>query len=98
MGDRIAALVEAQRPQLALWIPVFYALGIAGYFALPVEPRGWMLAALGGVLPLAARRRSFRAGPLARVLLLALILPGARLHGGGAARRGRWRRRCCRGR
>ena len=96
MGDRIAALVEAQRPRLALWIPVFYAFGIAGYFALPVEPQGWMLAALGGMLLLAAAdvvpRRADGAGAA-----LALILPASASRPRRCGR-GRWRRRCCRGR
>jgi competence protein ComEC len=73
--ERIAALVEAQRPRLALWIPVFYAFGIAGYFAAPSEPSGSMLAGLGAALALVAATL-LRAGPMARLLLVALLLPG----------------------
>ena len=84
-ADRLAALIEAQRPHLALWIPVFFALGIALYFAVPAEPEG---VDAGGARRRAGRRRSatlFRVGPVARVLLLALLLPGLGFGGGGAA-------------
>ena len=73
-ADRLAALVEAQRPHLALWIPVLFGLGIALYFALPVEPAGWMLAALAGPIVVGLATLT-RVGPLPRVLLLALLLP-----------------------
>lgn len=73
--SRIAALVEAQRPHLALWSPVFLAVGIGIYFSVPVEPPAFLLAALAGVLVLVAAS-AVRAGPVARVLLLALLLPG----------------------
>ena len=46
MGSWLAALIEAQRPSLALWIPVLFGLGIALYFVAPSEPSGWMLAVL----------------------------------------------------
>ena len=72
---RIAALVDAQRPHLALWSPVFLALGIGLYFALPTEPEPWMSAPLAAVLLLLAAG-AVRAGPLGRVLVLALLLPG----------------------
>ena len=74
-GDRLAALIETQRPHLALWIPVFFALGIALYFAVPAEPEGWMLAALAFVLAVGFATL-FRVGPVARALLLAAVLPG----------------------
>ena len=41
MGSRLAALIESQRPQLALWVPVLFGLGIALYFASPAEPPGF---------------------------------------------------------
>ncbi len=74
-GDRLAALIETQRPHLALWIPVFFALGIALYFAVPAEPEGWMLAALAFVLAVGFATL-FRVGPVGRALLLAAVLPG----------------------
>ena len=64
MGERIAALVEAQRPALALWVPVLLGLGIALYFALPSEP-GNALVALLGMGVLAGGALLFRSGPLA---------------------------------
>jgi competence protein ComEC len=74
VGARLAALIESQRPHLALWIPVLYAVGIAIYFAVPAEPHGWMLSALTGAL-LIGIATLFRCGPVARVLLLIAILP-----------------------
>ena len=73
-ADRLASVIEAQRPSLALWIPVLCGLGIAVYFALPAEPEAWMLAALAG-LALVVAGTAVRAGPVGRVLLLALLLP-----------------------
>ena len=93
-ADRLAALIEAQRPHLALWIPVLYGLGIALYFARARRAAG---LDAGG-----ARRRALvglgtlvRAGPVARVLLLLALLPAVGFGGGGAAQRGSSRRRCC---
>ena len=73
-AERVAALVEAQRASLALWVPVFFALGIAVYFAAPVEPAGWMLAALGGGMAVGAATLT-RVGGLGRVAILAVLLP-----------------------
>jgi competence protein ComEC len=85
-AHRLEALVEEQRPALALWTPVLFGFGIAGYFASPVEPQGWMLVALGaGAAVALALLRG--AGPVARVLLLAALLPG--LGFGAAALRSR---------
>jgi len=42
--------LEADRERLPLWIPVLLALGIAGYFALPVEPPAVLLLAPALVL------------------------------------------------
>ncbi|HRO09987.1 ComEC/Rec2 family competence protein [Amaricoccus sp.] len=72
--ERLAALIETQRPQLALWIPVLLALGIGGYFALPAEPEGWMLVALAGVMAVGFATL-FRVGVVGRVALLAALLP-----------------------
>lgn len=74
-ATRLIAAIEAQRPAFALWAPVLFGLGIAGYFALPGEPGGWMLAALGAGLA-GLLGGLWRAGPLLRVALLALLLPG----------------------
>ncbi len=64
--------------------PGAYALGIAAYFAAPAEPAGGGLAALAGLLAVGAGAL-FRAGPLARTLILILLLPAAGF-GGGALR------------
>lgn len=73
---RLAALIETQRQQLALWIPVLFAIGISGYFAIPAEPADWMLWLLGAMLILLAGA-ALRAGPTARVGLLLALLPAA---------------------
>jgi competence protein ComEC len=75
IASRIVALVEAQRPHLALWSPVLLALGIGIYFGLPVEPAPWMLAPLAAALVVLAASAA-RSGPTARLVLLALLLPG----------------------
>ena len=45
--DRLAALIDTQRPHLALWVPVFFALGIAFYFALPADGNPGFVIVLG---------------------------------------------------
>ncbi len=81
---RIAALVEAQRPNFPLWTPVLFGFGIALYFAAPAEPAPWTLAVLAGVIAVgcAALRR---AGPMARLALALAILPAVGF-GAGALR------------
>lgn len=49
--------------RIALWTPVLFAVGIGGYFVLPMEPESWLggIAFLGaglGVLCLRKRRRN----------------------------------------
>ena len=70
----LAAQIETQRPHLALWIPVLFAVGIAAYFQVAAEPPGWMLAAIATFLAMGLGTL-FRIGPTARILLLALMLP-----------------------
>ncbi len=72
----LAALLEVQRPNLALWAPVFFGLGIGVYFAVPAEPLPWALAALGGTILLLGATAT-RVHGLARVALIAAILPAA---------------------
>ena len=82
---RLAALIEAQRPHLALWIPVFFALGIALYFAAAGGARG---LDAGGARRGDGRRASatlFRVGPVGA---------GADPGGAPAGARLRRRRRC----
>lgn len=71
---RLEALIETQRPRLALWVPVLYGLGIGIYFLIPVEPQGWMLAGLGGLVAIGLATL-VPLGPVGRVLMLAAILP-----------------------
>jgi competence protein ComEC len=73
-AERLAALIEAQRPQLALWIPVLYGLGIGLYFAAPAEPAPWMLAPLAAALAVGLAAL-VRGGPVLRVLVVAALLP-----------------------
>jgi competence protein ComEC len=48
IGGWLQALIAA-RGQLLPWAPVLLSLGIGGYFALPVEPPLWFLAAAAAV-------------------------------------------------
>ena len=79
--ERARALIEGQRANLPLWVPVLFAVGIGGYFRVPREPEGWMLAAIAVALGLGIAT-AVRTGPVARVVLLMLLLP---LAGFGAA-------------
>jgi competence protein ComEC len=70
----LPALIEAQRPHLALWVPVLFATGIGVYFRVPAEPGLLVLAAIAAAAAIgccAARH----AGTVARVALLVLLLP-----------------------
>ena len=91
----LAAQIETQRPHLALWIPVLFAVGIAAYFQVAAEPPGWMLAAIATFLAMGLGTL-FRIGPTARILLLALMLIVARAPK-RAALRDRARAACRRG-
>lgn len=71
---RTEAVIAVQRPHLALWVPVLLGLGIAGYFALPSEPGGAVLAATGLVLLLGFAALA-RLGPVAAVGVLLVLLP-----------------------
>ena len=74
-ASRLNGVIDAQRPNLALWTPVLFGGGIGLYFAAPREPAGWMLAALLSMLAMCALTLP-RVGPAARLVVLALILPG----------------------
>ena len=47
LGRRLEEWIEAERDQLALWLPVALGLGIAAWFCLP-ERQGWIAVLLGG--------------------------------------------------
>lgn len=73
-GSRLAhvAALDGQRGHLFAWAPVFAALGIGGYFALPVEPSMTVLAAMAAGLGAAGLlcRRWLAAFPLLAAILL----------------------------
>jgi competence protein ComEC len=79
----IGQSVAAQRPQLALWLPVFLGIGIGIHLLLPEEPDIGLVWAsgLGGaamVLPLLAGRWPLAA--LAGMVLAGFALSGVRTH------------------
>ncbi|MBY6200511.1 ComEC family competence protein [Maritalea mobilis] len=82
----VNAVQQGQRGALMPWSPVALALGVAIYFALPVEPtaNAYLAAALVAVLGMAlvvVRREAF--GPFGFALMLVaagLLLAGARAH------------------
>jgi len=83
---RAEAWLEAERDQLALWVPVALGTGIAAWFGLP-EPRLWILfltvsLGLGGVALAAGMRGRF-------VRALAIFLLGAGIGCGLAWERAR---------
>ena len=71
----IAGQFAADRARWTLWLPAFGGVGIAIYFALPVEPPEW-LGAVGIAFALVAltssRRRPFRMGLAAVGLAVAV--------------------------
>ena len=85
MARHVAEAIERQRGHLFPWVPVFLAIGIGAWFALPWEPgRGDYLAigaAMVAALVAAALiwHHPVPSGPLA--LALALVLAGALLAG-----------------
>ena len=42
LGRYIADNFIAEQPQWFAWVPFLFALGIAIYFSLPVEPAWWL--------------------------------------------------------
>ncbi len=71
---RLVAILDRQAPNLPLWPPVLFALGISLYFALPAEPPGWLLGACLGIFALCLGL-AFRLGRPGRVIALLLALP-----------------------
>ncbi|MEJ8629270.1 hypothetical protein P0F65_04395 [Sphingomonas sp. I4] len=45
IGAMIETWAQAERDQLALWVPVMFGIGIAAWFVLP-DPRAWCAVAL----------------------------------------------------
>jgi competence protein ComEC len=75
-GTALAAAIDRQRGHLLHWVPVCLGLGIALYFALPLEP-GPLRLGLAFGLCLACAALMPLAPDQARPLLLALLLIGA---------------------
>jgi competence protein ComEC len=73
--SRAALLLEMERQSFFLWAPVCLGLGIAGYFALPVEPV--LLVSLAPLALALLLRLTVSSGTLAATLMTALILTGA---------------------
>lgn len=82
----IGAALLAQRGGLFPWVPVFFGLGIGGYFTLPVEPSVGLLmglAIMGGGAAAVALRLPVSVAPLVWALCLmavGLAVAGARAH------------------
>ena len=73
---RVVALAAAERERWSLWTPVGLGSGIGLYFALPVEPPGWLGAVWLGLALLAGVWLRHRQGVLVAALALALIGAG----------------------
>ena len=78
LAQALAAAVEQQQDRWFLWVPVCLAVGIAAYFALPVEPH-WLVFAFAGLVlaGLAAAALAGKFQPLS--LFLAVIVAGGLL-------------------
>src|SRR5690606_37073140 len=70
----VALLLERERERFFLWSPVCLGLGIAAYFAMPVEPR--LATALAPLLVVLILRAVSSGGTVAAAALMALILAG----------------------
>ena len=75
--------VTAAAPRWALWVPVLFAVGIAVYFALPVEPSPAVAGLLA--LALAGAVAAARLWPRGDVMFLALAVLFAGILAGLAA-------------
>jgi len=69
----LVGLLDSERERWALWLPVGFGIGVAGYFALTVEPPWWLgavvltgIAAAAGLaaLTMPLRRGAWLAGAL----------------------------------
>jgi competence protein ComEC len=71
---RLSQVLDRQAPNLPLWIPVLFGVGVAVYFALPVEPPGWLLVAACGPI-LVALATAPLLGPRGRVIVFLIAPP-----------------------
>jgi competence protein ComEC len=78
LASEFAEAVEQQRDRWFLWVPVCLTAGIAGYFALPVEPH-WLVFAFAALVlaGFAAAALAGRFQPLS--LFLAVVIAGGLL-------------------
>jgi competence protein ComEC len=80
----IEAVLERERSQLALWVPVALGIGVCAWFALPAQPHwlAWILGWLGLALGFGALSRGGRLGQslaIGAVLIAAgTLLPWAK--------------------
>ncbi len=72
----LAARLEAERDRWALWIPVGFAAGVGGYFALEREPAAWLGAVVLGLAAAAGVLGRRRPGLLLACLALAVVSAG----------------------
>ena len=75
LSARLRATFDAEQEQWFLWVPVMLGIGIALYFALPVEPALWVPALVLAVafgVHLAARGRGYAGLVTAALLAVAL--------------------------
>lgn len=82
---RIALILDEQRGALFPWVPVFFAIGIGFYFALPEEPgaMGWSLLGVVAALSIGAVLATRFHWPLlvaVAAVLLGVLVAGARSH------------------
>jgi competence protein ComEC len=76
LGSRLELWLEAERDQLALWLPVGLAAGIAAWFGLPDVP-AWQVFLLlvgGAIVLLLALDRGGRATRCAAIFLMAVLV------------------------
>src|SRR4051794_15891405 len=66
----IAKIFAAETERHILWLPVFFATGIAIYFALTVEPPLWIGLAVSGTALAAALLLRHRRGARGFVIIL----------------------------
>src|SRR4051794_9447419 len=71
----LAAAFSAEGERRVHWLPVFLGAGIAGYFALTVEPPWWL--GLAVTLVSVAVAAALRRVPMVRTIALLLALPAA---------------------
>lgn len=77
---RLTNLWGAERERRALWLPVLFGLGIAQYFALPIEPAWWwglLGMVVAGLAALGFYRRLESGDEAGFVLAVALALVAA---------------------